>query len=117
MLTDVEEGFRCLKTDLGLRPVFHKVDRRVGGHLFITVIAYHILQTILYRLRLAGINMRWVTVRRMMSSQVRITTSMRLQDGRQVHIRSSTNAEPEQKKIYQALGFSNRPGKTIKTFI
>lgn len=116
-LTEVEEGFRCLKTDLGLRPVFHKIDRRVEGHLFITVLAYHIMQTIMYQLRLAGMNVRWMTLRRIMSSQVRVTTSMRLQDGRQVHIRSSTNAEPEQKEIHQALGFSNRPGKIVKTFV
>jgi len=117
MLTDVEEGFRCLKTDLGLRPVFHKIDRRVGGHLFITVLAYHIMQTILYQLRLAGLNIRWITVRRIMSSQVRVTSTMRLQDGRQVHIRSTANAEPEQKEIYQILKLPNRPGHTIKTFV
>jgi len=31
--------FRSLKTDLGLRPVFHQIDRRVEGHLFISVLA------------------------------------------------------------------------------
>lgn len=62
----------------------------------------------------------WVIIALMLtilSSQVRVTTSMRLQNGRQVHVRSSTNAEPEQKKIYQVLNLPNRPGKTVKTFV
>jgi len=40
MLTELESVFRSLKTDLGLRPVFHRIDRRVEGHLFISVLAY-----------------------------------------------------------------------------
>ncbi len=35
-----EEGFRLLKTDLGLRPNFHQIEDRVDGHIFITVLAY-----------------------------------------------------------------------------
>jgi hypothetical protein len=37
MLTNLESVFRSLKTDLGLRPVFHRIDWRVEGHLFISV--------------------------------------------------------------------------------
>ncbi len=39
MLTNLESVFRSLKTDLGLRPVFHQIDARVEGHLFISVLA------------------------------------------------------------------------------
>ena len=40
MLTNLESVFRSLKTDLGLRPVFHQIDARVEGHLFISVLAW-----------------------------------------------------------------------------
>ena len=40
MLTEIEATFRSLKTDLGLRPVFHQKEERVTGHLFITLLAY-----------------------------------------------------------------------------
>jgi hypothetical protein len=40
MLTDLEAVFRSLKSELGLRPVFHHKESRVDGHLFITVLAY-----------------------------------------------------------------------------
>lgn len=117
MLTRVEEGFRCLKSELGLRPIHHQITRRVEGHLFITVVAYHIMQTIQYQLRQSGINMKWKTLRQEMMTQVRVTTSMRAKDGRQLSVRSSTIAEPTQKDLYTALDISPRPGKTIKTFV
>ena len=117
MLTMVEEGFRCLKSELGLRPVYHQVTRRVEGHLFITVIAYHIMQTILYQLRQKGINIRWKTLRQEMATQVRVTTSMKAKDGRQIRVRSSTVAEPTQKDVYRALNITSSPGRTLKTYI
>jgi transposase len=39
MLTNLEAVFRSLKTDLGLRPVHHHIERRVEAHLFISVLA------------------------------------------------------------------------------
>ena len=41
-LTDVEAVFRSLKSELGLRPIYHRKPRRADGHLFITVIAYQL---------------------------------------------------------------------------
>ena len=49
-LTDVEAVFRSLKSELGLRPIFHRTQGRSDGHLFITVIAYQMVQTIRRRL-------------------------------------------------------------------
>ena len=45
-LTDVEAVFRSLKSELGMRPIFHRTQKRSDGHLFITVIAYQLVQTI-----------------------------------------------------------------------
>ena len=117
MLTKVEEGFRCLKTDLNIRPVYHKITKRVEGHLFLTVLAYHILQSVLHQLRNKGINIKWATLRKAMQSQVRVTTAMRLENGKQLRVRSTTCSETFHKKIYKALEISNCPGKTIKTII
>ncbi len=43
MLPDLEDAFRSVKSELGLRPVHHQSEFRCDGHLFITVLAYHIL--------------------------------------------------------------------------
>lgn len=117
MLTKVEEAFRCLKTDLGLRPIFHQIDGRVDAHLFITVIAYHVMQTILHKLARSNMSMRWSTLQGYMASQVRITSTMRLQTGQQVHIRTTTQPEFIQKQIYEALELSCAPCKRIAVYI
>ena len=42
-LTDLEAVFRSLKSELGLRPIYHRKPLRAEGHLFITVIAYQLV--------------------------------------------------------------------------
>jgi transposase len=56
MLTDLEAVFRSLKSELGLRPIFHRRESRCEGHLFITVLAYQFVQIIRRRLAQAGIH-------------------------------------------------------------
>jgi len=51
MLTQVEAAFRCMKSELGMRPVCHSKEDRVDGHLFITVLGYHVLQAIRFKLK------------------------------------------------------------------
>ena len=46
-----------------LRPVFHRGDRRVEGHLFIGVLAYHFVHTLRLQLKARGINDSWNTLR------------------------------------------------------
>jgi transposase len=117
MLTDIEDAFRSLKSELGMRPVYHQKEHRSDGHLFITVLAYHILHTIRVSLRRRGINDSWTTIRKGLSTQVRITTTMKRDDGKIVHIRKSTQPEMFHKKIYDALGLPPQPGKKIKTIL
>jgi transposase len=73
MLTEIEATFRSLKTDLGLRPVFHHKEDRVTGHLFITLLAYHLVHTLRYQLKQQGIHLSWDSIRNIMSTQQRIT--------------------------------------------
>ena len=110
MLTRVEDGFRALKSDLGMRPIFHQKERRIDGHLFITILAYHVLQSILHQLGTKGIHIRWQTLRDIMSTQTRVTSSFQDDKNNTIHVRSSTVAEPEQKEIYDALEISAHPG-------
>ena len=115
MLTDIEDTFRSMKSELGLRPIYHQKEHRSDGHLFLTVLAYHIAHAIRFRLREKGINHNWGTIRKGLSTHVRITTTMKRDDGKVIHIRKSTRPEPFHLKIYNALRLSHRPGKTIKT--
>src|SRR5580692_5280570 len=53
-LWDIEAVFRSLKSELGLRPVFHQKEARTEGHLFITVLAYQMVQAVRRKLDEAG---------------------------------------------------------------
>jgi len=117
MLTELEGVFRSLKTELGLRPVYHQKTDRVTGHLFITVLAYHLVHTIRYRLKSTDISSSWGDLRKQLEGQARVTITMKQKDGNIVHIRKSTRPELRQQKIYTALGLSSHPGKTITTEI
>ena len=117
MLTDIEAVFRSLKSELGLRPIYHHKPIRADGHLFITVIAYQLVQVIRTRLRQTGENSSWTTLRRILEGQQRITATFRRADGRTLHVRKATRAEPPQQAIYDALGIGPTPGGTRKTLV
>jgi len=117
MLTDLEAVFRSLKSELGMRPVFHQLTKRVTAHLFISVLAYHLVHSIRYRLKKTGINSSWSDLRKQLTGQNQITISMQCRDDAVVHVRKTTRPEPRQQKIYSALGLCSLPGKTIKTII
>lgn len=117
-LTDIESVFRSLKSELGLRPVFHHKENRADGHLFITVLAYQCVQLIRTQLKeQAKINDSWETLRQTMQGQRRTTTSMRRSDGRMLHVRKTSRAEPELARIYQALGIDASPGSVKKLVV
>lgn len=103
-----------MKSELGLRPVFHSKEERSDGHLFITVLAYQCVQVLRQTLKAAGIHDSWASLRQVLSVQRRVTTSMRRTDGHSVHVRKSTVAEPALLAIYNALGVNSLPGGTKK---
>ena len=74
-LTDVEAVFRSLKSELGLRPIFHRTQGRSDGHLFITVIAYQMVQTIRRRLGEKGERESWASLRAILEGQQRVYTA------------------------------------------
>ena len=119
MLTDLEAVFRCFKSDLGFRPVFHHKEERADSHLFITVLAYQLVQLIRRRLKEsdADFTSSWGTLREIMRSQCRVTASFRRADGKALHIRKATRAEPEQMVIYQTLKVNPAPGGISKTIV
>jgi len=117
MLTNLESVFRSLKTDLGLRPVFHQIDRRVEGHLFISVLAYHFVQTLRLQLKAHDINDSWESLRETLATQQRVTATLQRRDGRAVHVRKATRPEPLHQKINEILGHTPNPGGTHRVLV
>jgi len=113
-LTQAEEGFRALKTDLGLRPNFHQKEDRVDGHIFITVIAFHLWKWIRQKLDDAGDIRDWVTIRRLLSTHCYATMIVPCADGAVYHIRKPGRPEAQQQQIYRIFGIKTSNLKKTK---
>ncbi len=109
--------FRSLKSELGLRPIYHHKSARVDGHLFISVLAYHLVHSLRIRLKAQGIHLSWESLRNQFAGQERVTVVLHRDDGQIYHIRKATRPEPHQQVLYNALGLPHLPGKTEKTLI
>ena len=117
MLTELESVFRSLKTDLGLRPVFHRIDRRVEGHLFISVLAYHFVHTLRLQLKAHGVNDSWNTLRQALATQRRVTVTLQRRDGRTVHVRKATRPKPRHQTLGTLLKLDPNPGRTHRVLV
>ncbi len=107
-LTKVEGAFRSLKSNLGLRPVFHHGTKRTKAHLFISVLSYHLLSAIEHSLRLVGDNRSWSTINETLSTHMRSTLIFTDDKDQIHHLRVSSVPEPEHKEIYDALGVKDK---------
>jgi len=117
MLTDLESVIRSLKSELGLRPVYHHKEERCDGHLFITVLAYQAVQVIRRKLKEHGINESWTSLREKLSRQIRVTATFKTRDGKTRHIRKATRPEEELSEIYTRLRICAAPGGLQKVII
>ncbi len=109
--------FRSLKSELGLRPVYHQTAERAEGHLFITVLAYQFVQVIRGRLQAHGITERWSSLRAILAGQCRVTATFRRPDGRTLHVRKATQPEPARLAIIRVLGSDPTPGGVHKMIV
>jgi len=115
MLTKLENAFRDLKSHLGLRPIYHQKEDRVDGHIFISILAYHLLHSIEYTLKLQGINSRWSTIKRIVSSHKYATIQLPTTDGPVINLRKAGVPEGIHETIYKKLGvkYKNLPKRKI----
>ncbi len=115
MLTKVEASFKYLKSDLGIRPNFHQKELRSDAHIFISVLAYHILHIIEFRLAEKGYNKSWRTIKRILHTHSRLTIYYKSKNlaasSKDIlhQLRICSIVEPEQKEIYQKLNLSGLP--------
>jgi len=100
-ITRVEGAFRDLKSELGLRPIYHHSKERTEAHLFIGVLAYHLFVSIETVLRSAGDHREWKTVRQVLSTHQRSTVIVTGEDGTIYNIRVTGNPESSHLDIYK----------------
>jgi len=117
MLTELEDAFRSLKSELLMRPVFHQKENRSDAHIFITLVAYHLLHSIRSSLKQSGINMSWGYIRNRMSTHCRLTNRLKTKDGNIIFIRKCAQPEDFHKMIYDALRLNHIPCKSKRCML
>jgi transposase len=50
-LVQVEAAFKCLKSELGIRPIHHQLEHRVDAHILVAFLAYCLTATLKHRLQ------------------------------------------------------------------
>lgn len=120
MLGRIETAFRDMKSHLGLRPNFHQKGDRVDAHMFISVLAYHVMHAIEHKLRLAGDSRSWWTIKTILRAHQRMSVEYVSKDaeGTRYHntLRLNSRVEPEHLEIYAKLGLSATPlGRRLLT--
>ena len=114
ILREIESTFRCLKTDLDIRPIHHQKDKNTVAHIFVGIVAYQLVHAIRHAIKQEGINHSWKRIRNIMSSQTIITTRMKLENGDSLILRNTTRPNMEQANIYRALKFKQSNPKMRK---
>jgi hypothetical protein len=109
IIREIEYTFRVLKTDLDLRPIYHKTDDASMAHLHLGILAYWLVTTIRYQLKQQGITSDWRELVRTMSTQKCVTTSIVNIKNETISIRQCTEPNKEVKKIYDLLKYKHVP--------
>jgi len=116
-IREIEATFRTLKTDLDLRPIYHKTDKASMAHLHLGLLAYWVVNTIRHQLKQKGINNEWSDIVRIMNTQKIVTTTMDNDYGQQIVIRQCSEPTEQASKIYTALKYKPKPFTRKKSVV
>lgn len=114
-LTRAEKAFRDMKSPLMERPIFHQIERRVETHIFLCVLAYHLLVAIEKTLLDNGIHTSWATVRKTLDRHKTLTISMPADNGMTLKIRKDSKPDAEVAELYRTLAVPPRISLPKKT--
>ena len=105
----VEEAFRTLKGDLGLRPIFHQLPGRIEAHLFIAFLAYCLSITLRQKLRtVAGGLMPRAVLEKLATLQM-LDVTVPTTDGRELLLVRRTEPSRDVQLLLERLGLTLPP--------
>ncbi|HXK30261.1 MAG TPA: transposase, partial [Candidatus Binatia bacterium] len=105
-----------MKSPLMERPIFHHLKNRTQTHIFLCVLAYHLLVAIEKRFLDKGIHTSWWTIRQQLSTHQVVTVVLPTADGRVLKIRKGGSPEPVHREIYETLRIPLEVMKPVKTW-
>jgi len=113
-IREIEASFRVLKTDLDLRPIYHKNDDSTMAHLHLGLLAYWVVNTVRYQLKNKQINSSWTEIVRTMNTQKAVTTVLENDKEDTIYLRQCSEPTAKVIQIYDALKYKQQPFKRKK---
>ncbi len=98
-----------MKSPLAERPIFHQLERRVETHIFLCLLAYHLLVAIEKTLLDQAVHTSWATIRDRLASHQIATVVLPTTTGATLRIRQASTPEPEHREIYRLLNVPEQP--------
>ena len=108
-IREIEATFRVLKTDLDLRPIYHKKDESTMAHLHSGLLAYWVVNTIRHQLKKENIHSGWSEIVRVMNTQKAVTTLAQNDKDQVIQIRRCTEPNQKVQTLYDALKYKHAP--------
>lgn len=116
-IREIESAFRTLKTDLDLRPIYHKNDDSTMAHLHLGILAYWLVNTIRHQLKMHNINNGWQEIVRIGNTQKIITTSGQNTFDTIIHVRKCSEPNKNLKQMLDILKAKHKPFKKLKSVV
>ena len=127
IIREIEYSFRTLKTDLDLRPIYHKKDDATMAHLHLGLLAYWVVNTVRYQLKKTEkesgekqkpiekeidktpVNFQWKEIIRIMNTQKSVMTVSQNRYDEVIITRRCSDPTPKAEAIYQRLKYKSKP--------
>jgi hypothetical protein len=138
IIREIEYSIRTLKTDLDLRPIYHKKDNATMAHLHLGLLAYWIVNTVRFQLKIGQTkepveanakeqeddiqhipikyNAQWKEILRIMNTQKAVTTVSQNQFDEVIISHRCSDPNPKVEAIYRRLNYKSKP-KTNRNFV
>jgi len=102
-LTQIEAVFRSLKSELGIRPIYHQLEHRVDAHIFIAFLAYCLQVTLKQRVMVHAPGLTPTAVLEKLAAIQLMDVMIPTDDGRQLTMPRYTQPEPDLQLLLQQL--------------
>ena len=116
-IREIENTFRTLKTELDLRPIYHKNDNATLAHLHLGILAYWLVNTVRHQLKSKNINSCWTEIVRIGNTQKVITTTAKNSLEQLVSIRKCSEPDKNLQDIYDILKSKYQPFRKRKSVV
>ena len=116
LLTRVEDAFRDMKSPLMERPIFYHLEHRIKTHIFLCVLAYHLLVAIEKRFLDQGVHTSWATLREQLSTHQVVTVVLPATSGQTLRIRKGSTPDAIHREICRTLAIPHEVMKPVRTW-